>query len=107
MPIKVIKDEARKPRRIMTGKFVRVEEVGEVFAALGQLPAGHSMEVTLSDSTLKNLKQDGAKNPARSLVNVFRRRFASGGLPYDAYASDDKTITITREKPKAEATKKK
>jgi hypothetical protein len=98
MPVKLLDEANRQMPRSKVGKFSTLADVQEAVKTLANLPAGKVVQLTVADDDYSALKKDGTKDPARSIVGVLRRKFLAGGLPFKCYASDDKTITIMREK---------
>lgn len=97
MPIRIIDSNQRLLPRSKVGKFAALEEIQETMKALAGLPEGKSIQIDIDKQRYDILKKDGCQDPARSIVNVLRRKFLDGALPFKAYASDDKTITVIKE----------
>lgn len=105
MAVKLIDVEARPMPRSKVGKFTTLDDVQSAIKMLETMPTGKAIQVDLDPDDYQRLKTDGTKDPARSIVNVLRRKFVSGGLPFKTYASSDKTIVITKEAKKPQGKK--
>lgn len=100
MPVKMITMEERKMPRSKVGKFSSLADIQAAITMLGdskfKQQKNMAVEIVLDDTDYQRLKKDGTDDPARSIVNMLKRKFENDGLPFKVYASDDKTITVMR-----------
>lgn len=100
MAVRLIKFEERKLPRSKVGKFTGLPDIQQAIEMLEKIRSDteHSIEVTLEEVDYKRLKADGTEDPARSIVNMLKRKFENDGLNFKCYASDDRTVTIIKPK---------
>lgn len=107
MAVRLVEFSQRKMPRSKVGKFTTLTDVQEAIDHLQNLPAGKAIEVDINDADYTALKKDGTEDPARSIVNMLKRKFNNDGLAFKVYASSDKVLTIIKAESKPAPGKKK